>query len=296
MRRVVSLAAAALVVSTGIVLGGLYVASSVGVISQQQLPSAKPPESSVPPSSKHVFLIMMENKPFDRALQGNYAASLASKYALATNYHAITHPSLPNYLALTSGSTWGTKSDNYQALPSGEDLGSELTSAGIPWRAYMESMTNGCFDSPEPYALKHNPFAFYGEQCPSNVVSLSELDADLSGGNTPNFVWVTPNLCHDEHNCNVSTGDQWLAEIVPKIMDSAAWKDDGVLFIVWDEDDKASGPNQVPLVIVAPGLEEHQTDVYYDHYSLLATIEDRLGVPRLGEAANAQAIEDFLEP
>ena len=291
MRRVVLPIAAALVLSTGIVLLGLYVVSSAGAMPQQQPTLAKPPQSSVPPSSKHVFLIMMENKTFDEALQGNYTASLASKYALATNYHAITHPSLPNYLALTSGSTWGIKGDNYQALPSGEDLGSELTSAGVSWRAYMENMTNGCLDSSEPYKLGHNPFAFYGGHCPSNVVPLSELDADLSGGNTPNFVWITPNLCHDEHNCSVSTGDQWLAEIVPKIMDSAAWKDDGVLFVTWDEDDQPSGSNRVPLIMVAPALKERQTDIYYDHYSLLATIEDRLGVPRLREAVKAQAIE-----
>lgn len=290
MRRVVLPIAAALVLSTGIVLVGLYVVSSAGAMPQQQPTPAKPSQSSVPPSSKHVFLIMMENKTFDEALQGNYTASLASKHALATNYHAITHPSLPNYLALTSGSTWGIKSDNYQALPSDEDVGSELTSAGIPWRAYMENMTNGCLDSSEPYKLGHNPFAFYGGQCPSNVVPLSQLDADLSG-NTPNFVWITPNVCHDEHNCSVSAGDQWLGEIVPKIMDSAAWQDDGVLFVTWDEDDQASGSNRVPLIMVAPALKERQTDIYYDHYSLLATIEDRLGVPRLREAVKAQAIE-----
>jgi hypothetical protein len=289
MRRIVLPIAAALVLSPGIVLLGLYVVSSAGAMPPQQPIPAKLPESSVPPSSKHVFLIMMENKVPDEALQGTYTASLASKYTLATNYHAITHPSLPNYLALTSGSTWGITDDEYHSLSGSEDLGSELTSAGVPWRAYMEDMTNGCFNSPYPYALKHNPFAFYGGRCPSNVVDLSHLDADLLG-NTPNFVWITPDLCHDEHDCNVGKGDQWLAEVVPKIMASAAWKDDGVLFVTWDEDDKASGSNRVPLVIVAPGLKERQTDVYYDHYSLLATIEDRLGVPRLGEAAKAQAI------
>ena len=291
MRRVVLPTTAALVVSTGIALLGLYALAEESAIAQQQPTPAKPPEPSVLPSPKHVFLIIMENKTFDEALQGTYTASLASKFALATNYHAITHPSLPNYLALTSGSTWGIKSDSYQALPSGEDLGNELTSASIPWRAYMESMTNGCLDSSKPYKLGHNPFAFYGGQCPSNVVPLSQLDADLSGGNIPAFVWITPDMCHDEHNCGVSAGDQWLGEIVPKIMDSAAWKDDGVLFITWDEDDKASGSNRVPLIMVAPNLKERQTDVYYDHYSLLATIEDRLGVRRLGEAVKAQAIE-----
>ncbi|MCA1739783.1 MAG: hypothetical protein LC740_13425, partial [Actinobacteria bacterium] len=185
--------------------------------------------------------------------------------------------------------------DKYQALPSGEDVGSELTSAGIPWKAYMEDMSNGCFDSPKPYALNHNPFAFYGGQCPSNVVDLSQLDADLSG-ETPNFAWITPNLCHQGHDCSVSSGDQWLAEVVPKITESDAWKQDGVLFIVWDEDEKKSASeNRVALIVLAPDLEEHQTDAYYDHYSLLATIEDRLGVERLGEAENTQAIEDLFQ-
>jgi phospholipase C len=236
----------------------------------------------------------MENKSYEQALRGYYTASLASQYAVVTNYHAVAHPSLPNYLALTSGSTWGITDDNYHALPSGEDLGSELTSAAISWRAYMEDMTGGCFDSQEPYALKHNPFAYYGGQCPSNVVPLSQLEADLSG-NTPNFVWITPNRCHDEHSCSVSEGDWWLSEIVPKIIDSEAWTDDGVLFIVWDEDDKESGANRVPLIVVASNLKKHQTDAYYDHYFLLATMQDRLGVKRLGEADNAQAIEDLFQ-
>jgi hypothetical protein len=104
------------------------------------------------------------------------------------------------------------------------------------------------------------------------VVDLSQLDADLSG-ETPNFAWITPNLCHQGHDCSVSSGDQWLAEIVPKITESDAWKQDGVLFIVWDEDEKKSASeNRVALLIVAPDLKEHQTDAYYDHYSLLATI------------------------
>jgi phospholipase C len=244
-----------------------------------------------------VFVIMMENKTYDVALQGDYLGSLASQYAVATDYHAVAHPSLPNYLALTSGSTWGITDDKYHELPSGRDLGSQLTSASIPWRAYMEDMSKGCLDSTNPYALRHNPFAYYGGQCPSNVVPLSQLDADLSG-DTPNFVWITPNVCHDGHDCSASTSDEWLAEIVPKITESAAWKEDGVLFITWDEDDdkKSASSNRVALVVVAPNLKSHQTDAPYDHYSLLATIEDSLGVERLGEAADAQPIDDLFQP
>lgn len=257
--------------------------------------SEETPATSETTSPGHVFLIMMENKSYEEALEGDYTASLASEYAEATGYHAVAHPSLPNYLALTSGSTWGISDDRYHVLPSGEDLGSELTSAGIPWRAYMEDMSDGCFDSSYPYALKHNPFAYYGGQCPTNVVPLSRLEADLSG-QTPNFVWITPNMCHDGHDCSVLTSDQWLANVVPKITESAAWKEDGVLFIVWDEDDRHSGSNRVALFAVAPILEGHQTNTYYDHYSLLATIQDRLGIKRLGEAVSAQPIEDLLQP
>ena len=97
-------------------------------------------------------------------------------------------------------------------------------------------------------------------------------------------------------SCDEGTSDQWLAKEVPKITDSAAWKEDGVLFITWDEDDRKTGPNRIGLVMVAPRLKSHQTDANYDHYSLLATIEDRLGIKRLGEAANAQAIEDLFQP
>ncbi len=248
-------------------------------------------------SAGHVFVIVMENRNYDQALAEPYTASLASQYAVANDYHAVGHPSGPNYLALTSGSTWGmdmATGDKYRALPSGEDIGSELTSADIPWKAYMEDMgPEGCFDTSKSYGLNHNPFAWYGGQCPDNVVNSSQLDADLSG-DTPNFVWITPNNCNDTDKCGVSTGDQWLGEIVPKITESEAWKKDGVLYIVWDEDDdKKSTINRVPLIEVALNLKSHQTDVHYDHYSLLATIEDQLGVQRLGESVNAQPITDL---
>ena len=159
----------------------------------------------------------------------------------------------------------------------------------------MEDVSSGCFDSLEPYALDHNPFAFYRRRCPSNVVDLSQLDADLLG-DTPNFVWITPNMCHSEEKCAVSTGDQWLGEVVPKITASPAWQDDGVLYIVWDEARKKSTSNRVALIAVAPNLKSHQTDTHYDHYSLLATIEDQLGVERLRKANKAQAIEDLYRP
>jgi acid phosphatase len=156
----------------------------------------------------------------------------------------------------------------------------------------MEGMTQGCTSSPKPYAVKHNPFAYYGGGCPANVVPLTSLDADLAGS-TPRFVWITPDLCHDTHDCDVSVGDAFLAGLVGKITASRAWQDGGLLLITWDEDE-GGGDNRVPALIVARDVRTHQTAAPYDHYSLLATVEDRLGVGRLGAAAGARAIDDVF--
>src|SRR5438094_8542176 len=168
----------------------------------------------------HVFVIVMENTGLQRALRAGSIDALAAKYAVATNYHAVARPSLPNYLAMTSGSTHGITDDGYHALPAG-DIGAQLTRAGISWRAYMEGMTaaGGCARSPYPYALKHNPFAYYGGSCPPNVVPLDALDADLAG-NTPSFVLITPGLRHDRHDCALPEAGPWPEGLVRRSLAS----------------------------------------------------------------------------
>ena len=232
----------------------------------------------------------MENHSYARALSGSYTASLAKNYSIATDYHDVGNPSLPNYLALTSGNTWGIADDGYHRLPAG-GIGAQLTSAGILWRAYMEGMTNGCFSNTYPYALKHNPFAYYGGTCPSQVVNFSHFAADMSTL-VPNFVWITPGLCHDGHDCSTSTGDRFLAQTVPLILATDAWKNNGLLLITWDEADGSD--NHVLTLAIQPNPREHASARAYNHYSLLATVEDRLGLARLGRAADAKAMTDLV--
>jgi phospholipase C len=251
------------------------------------------PTESPTPTIPHVFVIVMENATITTALRSPPIQRLAAKYVLGTNYQAVSSPSLPNYLAMTSGSTWGITDDAYHVLPAG-GLGAQLTAAGVPWRAYMEGLTSaGCLRSPYPYALKHNPFAYYGGACPENVVALDALDADLSG-DTPSFVWITPGLCHDGHDCALDDAGEWLEELVGRIEASPAWRDHGVLFVVWDEGDGRS--SVVPLIVASPDVESRRVDVEYDHYSLLAAIEDQFGLPRLGAAKDARALTDLLPP
>ncbi len=128
-------------------------------------PSASP-EATPASSPAHVFVIVLENRSYAQVIGTSYIAQLAQQYGVASNYHGVSHPSLPNYLAMTSGSTFGITDDGWHNVPAG-GLGGQLSTAGIEWRAYMEGMTGGCYRSPYPYALKHNPFAYYGGSCPS---------------------------------------------------------------------------------------------------------------------------------
>lgn len=248
------------------------------------------PDPSPAPAPPHIFVIVMENRSYSQAIASKYVSTLAAQYAIATNYRGVSHPSLPNYLALTSGTTWGITDDGFHALPAG-GLGAQLTGAGIEWRAYMEGMSNGCFHSPYPYALKHNPFAYYGSACPAQVVPFTQFASDMAGS-VPQFVWITPNLCHDGHDCSSAVADAWLSQTVPTILNSNAWQDGGMLVITWDEGEDSA--NSVLTLIVRPDPVTHKSAKAYNHYSLLATIEDLLGVARLGQAAQATPMTDLI--
>lgn len=252
--------------------------------------STSPSPSATPtPSPEHVFVIVLENSSYSRSLAQPYISSLASQYAVATDYHDVASPSLPNYLAMTSGSTWGVRDDGYHRLPA-SGLGDQLTAAGIAWKAYFEGFSGDCFNSPYPYALKHNPFAYYGGQCPANIVSTDQLAGDLNG-NTPQLSWITPGLCNDGHDCGTARSDQWLSQTVPQITGSAAWQQGGVLFITWDE--SSAGDGHVALLVLSSKVQG-QISTPLDHFGLLATVEDLLRVQRLGQAAQANSLASQL--
>ena len=266
--------------------------AALAVVAMLAVACGQTPATPTKQQPPYVFLIVMENHSSSQAMRGQFTASLAAKYRVADNYRAITHPSVPNYLALTSGKTWGVRDDSYHSLPA-DDLGTQLTNAGVSWRAYMEGMdSRGCLDSPPPYDPGHNPFAYYGGRCPPNVVPLTQLSTDL-GAKTPQFTWISPDMCHDTHDCSVSVGDSWLRTQVGEITASKAWKDGGILFITWDEDDGNTG-NRVLTLVIAPGKSHVTSSKQYNHYSLLATIEDLMGVGRLGAAAQATPMNDLI--
>ena len=259
------------------------------------------------PSFDHIFTIMMENHSYNEIIgnsQAPYINGLASHYGLATNYFAVAHPSLPNYLAATGASTFGVTSDCTTCFQTQPNIAVDrVEPSGRSWKAYMESMPSPCFlgDSGE-YAQKHDPFIYYNDirlnstEC-NKVVPYPQLSTDLaSTATTPNYAWITPNLIDDMHDGTVAQGDTWLSQNVPTILNSPAFtQQNSLLMITWDEDD-SSMSNQVPMLMIASSVGAGiRSAVRYNHYSYMKTIESAWGLSSLtSNDGGASAMSDFF--
>jgi hypothetical protein len=253
-------------------------------------------------SPPHVAVIVMENEEYGSIIGSPatpYINALARRYALARSSYAISHPSLPNYLALTGGSTFAITSDCTDCTVKGTSIVDQLAGARISWKAYMEGLPHPCFTGAGAgeYAKKHDPFVYYTRvtgnpaRC-ARVMPLTALSADEHSGALPSFIWITPNLCHDMHDCSPSTGDHFLASLLPPLLRSLGPR--GLLFLTWDEgssDDGccrlASGGHIATIVAGGGARRGARLGTPVDHYSVLQTIEDVLGLPRLRGAACA---------
>ena len=244
-----------------------------------------------------VAVLFLENHGYDQIIgspDAPYLNRLARHGALATHYYAVAHPSVPNYLALTTGSTQGVTSDCNACNTSAPSIAGQLTAARVPWRAYFESIPARGFEGrgAGDYTKHYNPFA-YSERTGDavgrrHVVGFGALRHDLRRGSLPRFSWIAPNLVHDGHNASVRASDRFAALIVPRI--ERALGPDGVLFVTWDEAQGATGPAGGRVALIATGSGARRavrSTAPADHYSLLATIESGLGLPRLGHAATA---------
>ena len=253
----------------------------------------------------HIAVIVMENEEYGDVIGSSstpYINGLANTYGLATSSYAITHPSLPNYLALTAGSTFGISSDCTDCSVPGAGLAGQLQARGITWKAYMEDLPHTCFTGPGAgeYAKKHDPFVYYhGLHTCGRVVPLTQLGQDESRHTLPTFIWITPNLCNDMHDCSTATGDHFLSGLVPPLLRALGTR--GLLVLTWDEGSSDNGccrlasGGHIATIVAGPGARRAaRLHTPVDHYSLLQTVEDLLGVRRLG--GSACACTPSLEP
>jgi hypothetical protein len=244
------------------------------------------------PTWEHVVWIVMENKAASQivgASSAPYINSLAARCGSASSFFAETHPSLPNYVAMTSGSPQGISDDN---APSSHPLNVEsiFSQLGSNWKSLQESMPSNCAKaSSGQYAVKHNPAAYYtniASACAAQDVPLTD-PPDISA----RFTFVTPNMCSDMHDCNVNQGDAWLGTWLPRFLSTPEYHSGKTaIFLTFDEDDMSSN-NHIATLVVSPSTPAGMVDgAPWNHYSMLRTTEEMLGLPAIGGAVTAQSM------
>jgi hypothetical protein len=256
------------------------------------IPTVAPASVRVP-NFTHVVLVVFENHEAT-AIAGSPDAptfnALAHRYATLTSYDAVAHPSLPNYLALVSGSTHGISSDCTDCVVRARSLADTLAAAGKTWKTYAENLPSPGFigASAGRYAKKHDPFLYFLDVAGSRarrdrVVPFTRLGRDLARHRLPDFSLVVPNLCHDMHDCSVATGDAWLKAHVVPLLHSPELRG-GVVFVVFDEGTSdTGGGGRVEALALGPTVRGGSRFARAtNHYGLLRTIEDAWGLPRLG--------------
>jgi hypothetical protein len=236
-----------------------------------------------------VFIILLENTNYQYALNQPFLAALAKRGAILSNYSAITHPSYPNYLALTTGSTQGKVADNVSVI-NARHIGDLLEAKGKSWKNYAENYPGGCYLSNQGrFVARHVPFLSFADvrtnsaYCDSHIVDASELETDLQNGSLPTYSFYSPNLDNDGHDTNVAFASVWMERVFTSFLANPKFTD-GLLFVVtFDEGSFLSRKNRVLTILygdsVIPGS---RSATHFNHFSLLRTIEDTLNLGTLG--------------
>jgi phospholipase C len=246
------------------------------------------------PSFQRVLVVMLENANYEDAVEQPFLKEFAGHGALLTNYHGVTHPSQPNYVALTGGTYDGVSGDGNVTLDI-RHIGDLLEAKGKSWKAYAEGYPGRCFlgSSDGAYARKHVPFLSFrnvtndASRC-ADIVDASEFSHDAAQGTLPNYSFFVPDLNDDGHDTGVAAADSWLSRTFGPLLKNEAFMKGTLVVITFDEDDfflqgGALSGNHVYAALVgdsvAPGAVSNDA---YDHFSLLRTIEDGLGLGTLG--------------
>jgi len=279
-----------------------------------------PPAPTTTPTSGHaintVFVLLMENHNW-ADIKGSTSApyinnTLLPQASYTQQYYnpPHIHPSEPNYLWLEAGTNFGITDDNdpssnHQSTTN--HLVTLLNNAGITWKAYQEDISGTVcpLTGVGKYVPKHNPMIFFDDvtntnnpnsaTCIAHERPYTELAGDLQNNTAARYNFITPNLCNDMHDCSIGTGDAWLSREVPKILNSAAYKNGGALFITWDEGEGGDGP--IGMIVLSPNAKGggYSNTIRYTHSSTLRTIQEIFGVtPLLGDAANATDLRDLF--
>ena len=255
------------------------------------------------PAFEHIVLIVLENQDYKDVIGSTampHLNRLAQQNVLLSEYFAVSHPSLPNYIALMSGDTQNISSDCTDCFVNQPNLADLIEASGRTWKAYEEDMPSPCFiGDANPYMQKHNPLIYFDSirlnatRCNRSIVPLTALDGDLRTRQLPDFSFIMPNMCNSGHDCTPTTADSWVNEMVTKLQDSPAFGKNSLIIITFDEADKDSTESccglgdraggHIATVLISPlGKSGFEDGTTYSHYSLLKTILNAWRLPSLG--------------
>lgn len=256
------------------------------------------------PKPDHVVIVIEENHSLDQIIksdQAPYINSLVNDGLLFTNFHAVTHPSQPNYLALFSGSIQGVKDDHClepETPFTTPNLGHELLEKNYTFAGYSEDMPGigytGCGsgssvypNSGPPYARKHNPWVdWQGTKTnglpPTTNLPFTSFPTDFA--HLPTVSIVCPNQDNDMHNgpdsLSISRGDNWLKTHLDSYIQ---WtKTHHSLFVLTFDEDNGTPSNHITTLFVGQMVKEGTTDQNYNLYNLLRSVEKMYGLNNAG--------------
>jgi phosphatidylinositol-3-phosphatase len=270
------------------------------------------------PVVSHVFVLVEENHSYESVIGNSampYTNQLANQYALATQYFANRHNSLPNYFMLTVGDLV-TTDDTFSGTVKSDNVARALTAAGKSWKIYAESLPNVGYKGPNvlPYARDHNPFAYFTDVLnsssqASNMVPITQLAADIKNNTLPDYAMIVPDLANDGHDCPHQAGnctdtdklsniDKWVKTNVGPLISSSAFQD-SVLMYTWDEsdiNDNAHGGGHIATILIGPKVRTgFRSTTTYQHQSGLKLTMQLLGVTDFpGAAATATDMNEFF--
>lgn len=264
-------------------------------------------DSAQVPSSRHVVVVVEENHDYSQVIGSGampYLNSLANQYGLATQYYADTHPSIGNYFMMTVGRII-TNNDNYNKIVTADNLVRHLRAAGKTWKSYAEGLPSVGYVGGNTglYVRRHNPFTYLSDVYNSqvqrqNLAPFTQFATDLSKNALPDISFVIPNLIDDAHNGTPRQADAWLKTNIAPLLTNSAFKQDGILIIVFDESasDNTHGGGRIACVVVGPTvIPGLKSSILYQHQNLLRTISDAVGLTTFpGAAATASPMKDFF--
>jgi phosphatidylinositol-3-phosphatase len=269
------------------------------------------PQIPVPPSQptfSHVILVVEENHSYSDVIGSSampYLNSLASQYGLATQYFANGHPSMPNYLMLTTGQM-ETFDDNFSGTISDDNVVRELVKGGKSWKAYQQSIPSVGYLGGDfaPYVRRHNPFSYLSDiqndsSQAANIVPFSQFTSDLANNTLPQFSFITPDINNDAHNGTLAAADSWLQSNIVPLLASSTFQSSGLLIITFDESEDTDidhgGGHVATVIISSKSKMNYQSQTEYQHQSTLRLVLAASGVDRFpGLAGTAPDMTEFF--